>query len=92
LRATFNAPLPWRATSRACASEALPEAKPEGLADFLVYRPKPRGRRFRIFRTDTGYRVVGRPPNDEELAEALKAAGVKKGDEVAIEDELVEFS
>ena len=72
--------------------EELPAAKPEGLADFLVYRPKPRGRRFRIFRTDTGYRVVGRPPGDEELAEALRAAGVKKGDEVAIEDELVEFS
>jgi GTP-binding protein len=72
--------------------EEVPAAKPEGLADFLVYRPKPRGRRFRIFRTDTGYRVVGRPPGDEELAEALRAAGVKKGDEVAIEDELVEFS
>jgi len=72
--------------------DELPAAKPEGLADFLVYRPKPRGRRFRIFRTDTGYRVVGRPPGDEELAEALRAAGVKKGDEVAIEDELVEFS
>ncbi len=72
--------------------EEVPAAKPEGLADFLVYRPKPRGRRFRIFRTDTGYRVVGRPPGDEELAAALRAAGVKKGDEVAIEDELVEFS
>jgi GTP-binding protein len=72
--------------------EEVPAAKPDGLADFLVYRPKPRGRRFRIFRTDTGYRVVGRPPGDEELAAALRAAGVKKGDEVAIEDELVEFS
>jgi GTPase len=72
--------------------EELPVAKPEGLADFLVYRPKPHGRRFRIFRTDTGYRVVGRPPGDEELAEALRAAGAKKGDEVAIEDELVELS
>jgi GTPase len=72
--------------------EELPAAKPEGLADFLVYRPKPRGRRFRIFRTDTGYRVVGRPPGDEELAEALRAAGAKKGDEVAIEDELVELA
>ena len=71
--------------------EELPAAAPEGLADFLVYRPKPRARRFRIFRTDTGYRVVGRPPGDEELAEALRAAGAKTGDEVAIEDELVEL-
>jgi hypothetical protein len=74
------------------APEERPDAKPEGLADFLVYRPRPRGRRFRIFRTDTGYRVVGRPPEDDELAEALRAAGVKEGDEVAIGDELVELS
>ena len=72
--------------------EALPEARPEGLADFLVYRPRPRGKRFRIFRTDTGFRVMGRPPGDEELAEALREAGARKGDEVAIGDELVEFS
>jgi GTP-binding protein len=72
--------------------EALPEAKPEGLADYLVYRPQPRRRRYRILRTDTGFRVAGRPPGDEELAEALKAAGAKKGDEVAIGDELVEFA
>jgi GTP-binding protein len=72
--------------------EEIPAAKPEGLADFLVYRPRPRGRRFRIFRTDTGYRVVGRPPEDAELADALRAAGAKKGDEVAIGDELVELS
>jgi GTPase len=72
--------------------EALPEESEEGLADYLVYRPQPRGRRYRIFRTDTGYRVVGRPPGDEELAEALKAAGAKQGDEVEIEGELVEFA
>ncbi|MEK6274997.1 MAG: GTPase ObgE [Actinomycetota bacterium] len=72
--------------------EALPEASPEGLADFLVYRPEPRGRSYRIFRTDTGFRVMGRPPGDEELAEALKAAGARKGDEVAIGEELVELS
>jgi GTPase len=71
--------------------EAIPEESPEGLADYLVYRPQPRGRRYRIFRTDTGYRVVGRPPGDEELAEALKAAGAKQGDEVEIEGELVEL-
>ena len=73
-------------------AEPLPEAKPEGLADFLVYRPRPRGRRYRIFRTDTGFRVVGRPPDDEELEKALKAAGAKKGDEVAIGDEVVELA
>src|SRR5580765_3533296 len=72
-------------------AEALPEEKPEGLADYLVYRPGPRRRRYRIFRTDTGFRVTGRPPGDEELAEALKAAGAKEGDEVAIGDEVVEF-
>ena len=71
--------------------EPLPEESPEGLADFLVYRPQPRRRRFRIFRTDTGYRVAGRPPGDKELAEALKAAGAKTGDEVEIEGELVEL-
>jgi GTP-binding protein len=71
--------------------EPLPEESPEGLADFLVYRPQPRGRRYRIFRTDTGYRVAGRPPGDKELAEALKAAGAKTGDEVEIEGELVEL-
>jgi GTPase len=71
--------------------EAIPEESEEGLADYLVYRPQPRGRRYRIFRTDTGYRVVGRPPGDEELAEALKAAGAKQGDEVEIEGELVEL-
>jgi hypothetical protein len=35
---------------------------------------------------------VGRPPGDEELAEALKAAGAREGDEVAIGDEVVELS
>ena len=73
-------------------AEALPEEKPEGLADYLVYRPGSRRRRYRIFRTDTGFRVVGRPPGDEELAEALMAAGAKEGDEVAIGDEVVELS
>jgi GTPase len=73
-------------------AEALPEEKPEGLADYLVYRPGPRRRRYRILRTDTGFRVAGRPPGDEELAEALRAAGAKEGDEVAIGDEVVELS
>jgi GTP-binding protein len=51
------------------------------LADFLVYRPTASRRRpFRIFRTDRGYRVRGEAPE-----EALRAAGVKPGDEVEYE-------
>src|SRR6478752_5234045 len=43
--------------------EAVPDEEP--VADFLVYRPKPRRPAFRILRTDRGYRVVGRPPAEE---------------------------
>jgi len=69
-----------------------PEAHEEpGLVDFLVYRPEPRRRPFRILRTDRGYRVAGRPPSDDALEEALRAAGVKEGDEVVVGDEILEF-
>jgi GTPase len=76
--------------------ELVPEAEPppaddDGLAEFLVYRPKPSRRSFRIFRTDRGYRVSGTAPADEELEEALRAAGVKPGDEVEVEGEPMEF-
>ena len=54
------------------------------MADFLVYRPRPRRPSFRILRTDRGYRVVGAPPPETELEQALRAAGVK-------EDSLVEY-
>jgi GTP-binding protein len=76
--------------------ELCPEAEPprveeDGLAEFLVYRPKPSRRSFRILRTDRGYRVAGRPPADEELEEALRAAGVKPGAEVEIAGETLEL-
>jgi GTPase len=62
----------------------------DGLADFLVYRPRPAGSGgYRIFRTDRGYRVVGTPPERAELEEALRAAGAKSGAEVEIGDETV---
>jgi GTPase len=67
--------------------QRVPESAPapaeteEKLADFLVYRPAPpRGRPFRIFRTDRGYRVRG-----EASEEALRGAGVKPDDEVEYE-------
>ncbi|MGD0166248.1 MAG: GTPase ObgE [Gaiellaceae bacterium] len=54
------------------------ELEAEGLADFLVYRPRPRRRRpFRIYRTDRGFRVVGEVPDEEELEEALAQAGAR---------------
>jgi GTP-binding protein len=61
------------------------------LADFLVYRPAPRARSFKILRTDRGFRVTGRPPDAEELEEALRAAGAKTGDEVEVGEEVLEF-
>jgi len=61
------------------------------LPEFLVYRPKPRRASFRILRTDRGFRIVGTPPGDEELEEALRAAGAREGDEVAIGDETLEY-
>ena len=67
-------------------------AGPEGLADFLVYRPQPDPRRaFRILRTDRGFRVIGRPPAEEELERALREAGAKRGDEVEVAGEALEF-
>ena len=62
------------------------------MADFLVYRPTPGTRPFKILRTDRGFRVTGRAPAGRELEEALRAAGVKTGDEVEVGDEVFEFS
>ncbi len=62
------------------------------LPDFLEYRPKPDGRRaYRIYRTERGFRVMGTPPEGEELEAALRAAGVRKGVEVEIGDEVLEW-
>src|SRR5689334_12626570 len=70
-----------------CPPEPPPETDPEALADFLVYRPQPRGPAFRILRTDRGFRVQGSPPSPEELEAALRAAGARRGNEVEVGDE-----
>src|SRR5947208_4588536 len=74
-----------------CPPQA-PAAVPEdGLVDFPVYRPRPDGRRFRVLRTDRGFRIAGTAPADEqELAAALKAAGARAGDEVEVDGEVLE--
>ena len=65
------------------------------LAEFLVYRPRPpRGRSFRVFRTNRGYRVAGPAAGrlaGEELREALRAAGAKPGDAVTLGERTYEF-
>jgi len=69
-----------------------PEVAEPEMADYLVYRPKPSRAPFRLLRTDRGYRVLGSPPSEEALEEALRAAGVKQGDEVVVGDEEFEYS
>src|SRR5438034_6984439 len=44
------------------------------MVDFLVYRPRPARRSFRVYRTERGFRVIGKPPADDELEAILKAA------------------
>jgi hypothetical protein len=71
----------------------IPAAPPEAaeepdVPDFLEYRPQPPARRaYRIYRTDRGYRVAGKAPAGEELERVLKAAGIRKGQEVEVGDE-----
>jgi GTPase len=74
-----------------CPVEAdVPEEVP--LPEFLEYHPKPRGGpHFRILRTDRGYRVTGTVPPPEELEEALRRIGIKRGAEVEVEGEALEW-
>jgi GTPase len=72
-------------------AEAGPAAAEEPLVDYLVYRPRPARRGYRILRTDHGFRVAGTPPPPDELEAALQAAGVRKGDEVEVGEETLEW-
>jgi GTP-binding protein len=80
-----------RALFELCPPQAPAATSEDGLVDFLVYRPRPGGRRFRILRTDRGFRITGdAPTDDEELTAALKAAGARTGDEVEVDGEVME--
>ncbi|HKI92663.1 MAG TPA: GTPase ObgE [Gaiellaceae bacterium] len=73
--------------------EEAPVPAPEEaeLVDYLVYRPQPARRAFRVFRTERGFRVTGRPPQPAELEAILRAAGARGGDEVEVGDEVLEW-
>jgi GTP-binding protein len=76
-----------------CPGAPHPDAEEdEPLPDFLDYRPAaPARRRFRVLRVEGGYRVVGDVPGGEELEEALRGAGIRKGARVEIGDEELEW-
>ena len=62
------------------------------LPDFLEYRPAaPVRPQFKIMRIHGGYRVVGTPPSAEELEDALRRIGVKRGAQVEIGEETLEW-
>jgi len=71
--------------------EVEPTADDSELVDYLVYRPQPARRTYRVFRTDRGFRVTGRAPDAAELERILKAAGAREGDEVEVGEETLEW-
>jgi GTPase len=76
-----------RALFELCPPAVEPPGDADGLAEFLVYRPRPRAAGFRILRTDRGFRVVGEAPPEEELEAALRAAGARAGSEIELDGE-----
>jgi GTP-binding protein len=71
--------------------EVVPVVDDAELVDYLVYRPQPNRRAYRVFRTDRGFRVTGRAPEGDALEAILKAAGVREGDEVELGEETLEW-
>ncbi len=81
-----------RALFALCPAEPPAPTVDEVFPEFLEYRPRARrGPRFRIFRTDRGYRVIGTVPPADELEEALRRLGVKRGALVEVGDEELEW-
>jgi GTPase len=81
-----------RALFDLCPVEPIAPSPDESIPEFLEYTPRARrGPRFRILRTDRGYRVVGTPPPADELEEALRKIGIKHGAQVEVGDEELEW-
>jgi GTP-binding protein len=72
-----------------CPAEPEHDADVEVLPEFLEYRPRSGGPRYRVLKTDRGFRVVGDVPTGDELEAALRAAGVRRGAAVEIGDEVL---
>jgi GTPase len=83
---------------RGALFELVPQDEEDGqiepadeIVDFLVYRPRPSRRAYRVFRTERGFRVAGTPPAGDELEAILRSAGARAGDEVEVGEELLEW-
>jgi GTP-binding protein len=78
---------------RLCPAAPEPRADDTpAIPEFLEYRPQPPARRtYRIYRTDRGFRIIGDAPQGEELEAVLKAAGARKGHDVEIGEETLEW-
>ena len=75
-----------------CGVAPVETAAEETIPEFLEYAPRARrGPRYRILRTDRGYRVVGTPPPAEELEEALRRLGIRPGTQVEVGAEELEW-
>jgi len=72
-------------------SDDAPDEPVDEIVDYLVYRPRPARRAYRVYRTERGFRVTGTPPAEAELEAILKAAGVRAGDEVELGEEQLEW-
>ena len=80
-----------RALFELCPPEPVAPVESDA-PEYLEYRPRARrGPRFRILRTDRGYRVVGTPPPAEELEAALRRLGIKHGTQVEVGGEELEW-
>jgi GTPase len=81
-----------RALFELCPAESSEVDADDAVPEFLEYTPTARrGPRFRILRTDRGYRVVGDTPSPDELEEALRRIGVKRGTQVEVGEETLEW-
>jgi GTP-binding protein len=69
------------------------EAAPgeQELPEFLVYRPEPKVRPWSLLRTEDGFRVIGTPPGEDELARALREAGARRGAAVEVGEASFQF-
>src|SRR4051794_16923648 len=56
-----------------------PSETADGIVDFLVYKPQPARRGFRVYRTERGFRGTGNPPAEEKLEAILRGARARAG-------------